>query len=61
MSEREIPRHADLVDERLVAWFFLAALGYLFIAMLGGFLMGFQLVRVSPWAGIELSRRGAGE
>jgi cytochrome c oxidase cbb3-type subunit 1 len=58
MSERERPRHADLVDERLVAWFFVAALGYLFIAMLAGFLMGFQLVRVSPWAGVELFSPG---
>jgi cytochrome c oxidase cbb3-type subunit 1 len=58
MSERELPRHADLVDERLVLWFFLAALGYLFVSMLGGFLMGLQLVRVSPFAGIELFSPG---
>ena len=58
MSDRALPRHADLVEERLVAWFFLAALGYLFISMLGGFLMGFQLVRISPWAGIELLSPG---
>ena len=58
MSEIDPPRHEQLVDERLVAWYFLAALGYLFIAMLGGFLMGFQLVRISPWAGIELFSPG---
>src|SRR6185312_659374 len=58
MSQQETPRHADLVNERLVVAFFVAALGYLFISMLGGFLMGFQLVRVSPWAGIELLSPG---
>ncbi len=58
MSATEVPRHEDLVEERLVLWYFLAALGYLFVSMLGGFLMGFQLVRVSPLAGIELFSPG---
>jgi cytochrome c oxidase cbb3-type subunit 1 len=58
MSESERPSHAELVDERLVSWYFLAALGYLFVSMLGGFLMGFQLVRISPFRGIELFSPG---
>ena len=58
MSDRETPRHAELVNEPIVIAFFLAALGYLFVSMLGGFLMGFQLVRISPFAGIELFSPG---
>jgi cytochrome c oxidase cbb3-type subunit 1 len=54
----ETPRHEDLVDERLVAWYFVAALVYLFISMLGGFLMGLQLVRHNPLSGIELFSPG---
>lgn len=56
--ERERPRHDELVDERLVCWYFLAALGYMFISMLGGFLMGFQLIRHNPLRGIELLSPG---
>lgn len=58
MSDRETPRHAELVNEPIVIAFFLAALGYLFVSMLGGFLMGFQLVRINPLAGIELLSPG---
>ncbi|MFO0950302.1 MAG: cbb3-type cytochrome c oxidase subunit I [Isosphaeraceae bacterium] len=58
MSERETPRHADLVNERLVLWFFLAALAYLFVSMLGGFLMGLQLVRANPLRGVEIFSPG---
>jgi cytochrome c oxidase cbb3-type subunit 1 len=53
-----IPAHEDLVDERLVAWYFLAALGYMVISMLGGFLMAFQLIRHNPLQGIELLSPG---
>jgi cytochrome c oxidase cbb3-type subunit 1 len=52
------PRHADLVIEPLVFWYFLAALVYLFIAMLAGMLMGLQLVRGNPLRGIELFSPG---
>src|SRR4051795_7980219 len=58
MADHEMPRHEELVEERLVVWYFLAALGYLFISMLGGFLMVFQLVRISPLRGIELFSPG---
>ena len=34
--EKELPRHADLVDERLVFWYFVAALIFMFASMLGG-------------------------
>ncbi|MEM9353398.1 MAG: cbb3-type cytochrome c oxidase subunit I [Planctomycetota bacterium] len=42
-----------LVEERLVCWYFVAALGYLFISMLGGFLMAFQLVQWNPFQDYE--------
>ncbi|MDR3633326.1 MAG: cbb3-type cytochrome c oxidase subunit I [Isosphaeraceae bacterium] len=56
--EQDHPRHEDLVDEQLVRWYFLAALGYMFVSMLGGFLMGFQLVRHNPLRGIEIFSPG---
>jgi cytochrome c oxidase cbb3-type subunit 1 len=58
MAETTTPRHQDLVEDRLVLWYFGAALGYLFISMLGGFLMGFQLIRHNPLRGIELLSPG---
>lgn len=48
----------ELVDRRLICWYFLAALIYLLISMLGGFLMAFQLVRWNPLQGIELLSPG---
>jgi len=42
-----------LVIEKLVRWYFLAALLYLAIAFFGGLLMAMQLVRHNPLAGIE--------
>jgi cytochrome c oxidase cbb3-type subunit 1 len=55
---KDLPEHKDLVIERLVIWYFLAALGYLLISMLGGFLMAFQLVDHNPLRGIELLSPG---
>lgn len=52
------PRHADLVEERLVLWYFYAALAYLLISMLGGLLMAFQLIQGNPLNGIELFSPG---
>jgi cytochrome c oxidase cbb3-type subunit 1 len=49
----DIPRHEDLVDERLVRWFFMAALTFLGISMLGGLLMAAQLIHGNPFNGIE--------
>jgi len=56
--ERELPRHEDLVDERLVLWYFLAALFFMFTSMLGGLLVGLQLSRINPLRGIELFSPG---
>ena len=53
-----LPRHDDLVDERLVSLYFVTALAYLFISMMGGFLMALQLVHMNPLRGIELMSPG---
>ena len=45
--------HDHLVEERLVAWYFLIALVYLFISMTGGLLMALQLIQWNPLQGIE--------
>lgn len=55
---KPLPEHKDLVIEQLVTWYFLAALAYLLISMLGGFLMAFQLVDQNPLRGIELLSPG---
>jgi cytochrome c oxidase cbb3-type subunit I len=57
-SEKDLPRHEDLVDERLVFWYFVAALLFMFVSMLGGLLMGLQLSRMNPFRGIELLSPG---
>lgn len=54
----ETPRHHDLVDEKIVLWYFLAAITYMAISLLGGFLMAFQLIRHNPLQGIELLSPG---
>lgn len=55
---RDVPPNRELIEERLVAWYFLAAIAYLFISMFGGFLMAFQLIRHNPLQGIELLSPG---
>jgi cytochrome c oxidase cbb3-type subunit 1 len=57
-KDQERPRHEDLVEERLVLWYFLAALGYMLISMVGGLLMGLQLQRHYPFRGVELLSPG---
>ena len=52
--EQELPRHDELVDERLVLWYFIAALTFMFASMLGGMLMGLQLIAHEP-----IQRNGA--
>ena len=49
---------ATLVDERLVSWYFLAALTYLFISVAGGLLMALQLVQWNVTQGAELLSPG---
>ena len=56
--EKELPRHEDLVDERLVFWHFMAALIFMGASMLGGLLMALQLLRLNPFSGIELLSPG---
>jgi cytochrome c oxidase cbb3-type subunit 1 len=51
-------RHSQLVDERLVLWYFLAALAYLAISLAGGLLMAVQLLNHNPLRGIELFSPG---
>ena len=57
-SPPAIPHHEQLVDERIVCWYFLAALGYMFVSLSGGFLMAFQLIKHNPLDGIELFSPG---
>jgi len=54
----EVPKHSQLVDEPIVAWYFIFSLIYLAISMLGGLLMAFQLIRHNPLEGIELLAPG---
>lgn len=54
----EHPRHHDLVDEVMVKAYFLMALTFMVVSMLGGFLMGFQLIRHNPLSGIEFFSPG---
>lgn len=51
-------RYENLVETRLVMWYFYAALTYLMISMLGGLLMATQLVHMNPLRGIELLSAG---
>lgn len=53
-----LPDVATLVNRRLVFWYFLAALTYLTISMLGGLLMALQLVHWNPLRGIEFFSPG---
>ncbi len=57
-AQGELPQHEDLVDQRLVLWYFLAALAYLAISLSGGLLMALQLVQWNPLRGIELLSPG---
>ena len=53
-----MPRQEQIVEERLVAWYFFAALGFMTISMLAGLLMALQLVHWNPLQGIELLSPG---
>lgn len=57
-ASTNLPRHEDLVDERLVRWYFYAALTYLGISMLGGLLMAAQLIHWNFLKGIEVLSPG---
>lgn len=47
-----------LVIERLVRWYFLAALGYMAVSLLGGLLMALQLINHNPMRGWEFFSPG---
>ena len=57
-SESSIPRHEDLVEDRLVLWYFYAALTFMTVSMLAGILMGLQLIRHNPLPAVELLSPG---
>jgi cytochrome c oxidase cbb3-type subunit 1 len=50
---QQLPAHDDLVIERLVLWYFVAALVYLFVSFTGGLLMALQLVHWNPHQDLE--------
>ncbi len=52
----EIP--PDLVDARLVRWYFYASLTYLMIGMLAGFFYSLQFIQSYPFANIEILSPG---
>jgi len=56
--EQDTPDRSRLVEERLVKWFFYAALLYFAISLVGGFLMALQLVRWNPFNGLEILSPG---
>jgi cytochrome c oxidase cbb3-type subunit 1 len=51
-------RPSELVNERLVWWYFIAALSYFALSLLGGVLMAFQLVNHNPLRGLEFFSPG---
>src|SRR5690349_6911091 len=53
-----LPNAIELIEPRLIRWYFYAALTYLFISMLAGLLMASQLIRINPLNGIELLSPG---
>ena len=57
-SSRELPRHVNLVEERLVLWYVIAALTFMTASMLAGLLMGLQLLRHNPLPSHELLSPG---
>jgi cytochrome c oxidase cbb3-type subunit 1 len=52
------PFDDKLVDRKLVLWYFLAAVTFFAVSLLGGLLMALQLVRWNPLQGIELLSPG---
>ena len=54
----EIAAGRPLVETRLVLWYFIAALTFLLVWMLGGILMALQLVSWNPLKGMELFSPG---
>lgn len=57
-TTQNIPRPEDLVELRLVHWYFVMALVYLAVSMLGGIIMALQLVDWNPHRGVEFLSPG---
>lgn len=57
-SPPAVPSVKGLVDERLVACYFVVAMVYMLVSLSGGFLMALQLVGANPTEGIELLSPG---
>jgi hypothetical protein len=49
-TDAPLPRHEELVEEKLVLYYFVAALTFMTVSMLAGLLMGLQLLRHNPSA-----------
>jgi len=56
--QTETPDPHELVNERLVLWYFIASLCYITLSMIAGILMALQLVRWNPHQGVELLSPG---
>ena len=52
------PSHDDLVDEKIIVCYYVAALTFLTISMLAGLLVALQLVHWNPFKGTELLSPG---
>jgi hypothetical protein len=52
------PAHDDLVDEKIIVCYYVAALTFLTISMLAGLLVALQLVHWNPFRGTELLSPG---
>lgn len=49
----DLPAHDRIVDEKLVLWFFMAAMLYLVVSFVGGLVMALQLINHNPLMNIE--------
>lgn len=56
--DQRLPRSRDLVDERLVLWYFMMAIIYLLVSMLAGFLFSLQFLQHYPFKGAEIFSPG---
>lgn len=57
-AHAETHTHHDLVDEKIVRWYFITALIFLGTSMVAGILMAMQLIRHNPLNGIEIFSAG---
>ena len=55
---RDTKSHEELVDEKIIKFYFITALIFLTTSMLAGILVALQMIRHNPFAGIELFSPG---